>query len=56
MAKTNIPANVQIALWAKAAELGLIVELHSGPNYARQAARRIAEYPDVPVLVDHLGE
>ena len=44
------------ALWAKAADLGLMVELHIGPNYARQAARRIAEYPTVPVLIDHLGE
>jgi predicted TIM-barrel fold metal-dependent hydrolase len=44
------------ALWHAAAELGLIVELHIGPNYAASAAMLIAQYPDVPVLIDHLGE
>ncbi|MFW6195446.1 MAG: amidohydrolase family protein, partial [Chloroflexota bacterium] len=44
------------ALWDRAAELGLIVELHIGPQYARSAARRIAEHPDTPVLIDHLAE
>jgi L-fuconolactonase len=45
-----------VALWQTAAELGLIVELHIGPNYARQAAARIADYPTTPVLIDHLAE
>ena len=44
------------ALWQAAAELGLIVELHIGPNYAAQAAEGIQAYPDTPVLIDHLGE
>jgi predicted TIM-barrel fold metal-dependent hydrolase len=44
------------ALWGRAAELGLIVELHIGPNYAAQAAELIRAYPSVPVLIDHLGE
>jgi predicted TIM-barrel fold metal-dependent hydrolase len=44
------------ALWAKAAELGLIVELHIGPNYADDARRLIEAYPQTPVLIDHLGE
>jgi L-fuconolactonase len=44
------------AQWAKAADLGLVVELHIGPNYARQAAERIREFPETPVLVDHLAE
>ena len=44
------------ALWRAAAELGLIVELHIGPNYAADAAAAIAAYPGVPVLVDHLAE
>lgn len=43
-------------LWQAAAELGLIVELHIGPNYAAQVARAIAEYPPVTVLIDHLAE
>ncbi len=45
-----------VALWQAAADLGLIVELHIGPNYAAQTARRIAEHPSTPVLIDHLAE
>jgi len=44
------------AIWERAAALGLIVELHIGPNYARQVARAIEEYPAVTVLIDHLAE
>jgi predicted TIM-barrel fold metal-dependent hydrolase len=44
------------ALWRAAAELGLVVELHIGPNYAADAATAIAAYPSVPVLIDHLAE
>lgn len=44
------------ALWEKAGELGLVVELHIGPNYAAQAGEAIAAYPQVPVLIDHLAE
>ena len=44
------------AIWRAAAELGLIVELHIGPNYAAQAGEAIAAFPSVPVLIDHLGE
>lgn len=44
------------AIWDKAAALGLIVELHIGPNYAAQAAELIAAYPETHVLIDHLAE
>ncbi len=44
------------ALWEKAAELELIVELHIGPNYAAQTRDLIAAFPATPVLIDHLGE
>jgi predicted TIM-barrel fold metal-dependent hydrolase len=44
------------AIWRAAAELGLVVELHIGPNYAAQAGQAIAAFPSVPVLIDHLGE
>jgi L-fuconolactonase len=44
------------ALWQLASELGLMVELHIGPNYAAQAAEAIQTYPDVAVLIDHLAE
>jgi L-fuconolactonase len=42
--------------WAAAADLGLIVELHIGPDYAAQAEARVREFPQVPVLIDHLAE
>lgn len=44
------------AIWHTAAELGLVVELHIGPNYAVRAAALIAEYPTTTVLIDHMGE
>lgn len=44
------------ALWRRAGELGLVIELHIGPNYARQAADLAREYADYPVLIDHLAE
>jgi predicted TIM-barrel fold metal-dependent hydrolase len=45
-----------VALWKKAVDLGLIIELHIGPNYAAQASARIRDYPETPVLIDHLAE
>jgi predicted TIM-barrel fold metal-dependent hydrolase len=44
------------ALWAKAAELNLIIELHIGPNYAQGARQLIEAFPNTPVLIDHLCE
>ncbi len=43
-------------LWQTAGELGLVIELHIGPNYARQVATLVADYPSFPVLLDHLAE
>jgi predicted TIM-barrel fold metal-dependent hydrolase len=34
----------------------LIVELHIGPDYARQAGQAIAAFPGCKVLIDHLAE
>lgn len=48
-------AGVQ-ALWAAAAELGLVVELHIGPDYAAQVRPLIQAFPQTPVLIDHLAE
>ncbi len=45
-----------VALWEAAAELGLIVELHIGPNFARQTVDLIRAHPRTPVLIDHLAE
>jgi predicted TIM-barrel fold metal-dependent hydrolase len=45
------------ALWTRALELGLIIELHIGPNYARQVAAAMGELdPNARVLIDHLAE
>lgn len=44
------------ALWESAGALGLIIELHIGPNYAREVAEVIRAYPAYPVLIDHLAE
>lgn len=44
------------ALWQRAGELGLIIELHIGPDYAAQVREVLREYPDFPVLIDHLAE
>jgi L-fuconolactonase len=44
------------ALWERAASLGLSIELHVGPNVARQVADAVRDYPTTPVLIDHLAE
>jgi predicted TIM-barrel fold metal-dependent hydrolase len=44
------------ALWEMAGQLGLVIELHIGPNYAREVANVIRAYPTYPVLIDHLAE
>jgi len=44
------------ALWKKAADLDLVIELHIGPNYAAQAGKLIKEFKGCKVLIDHLAE
>ncbi len=44
------------ALWKQAVDLGLIIELHIGPNYALQASEAIRAFPGCKVLIDHLAE
>jgi predicted TIM-barrel fold metal-dependent hydrolase len=44
------------ALWEAAGELGLVIELHIGPDYGAQVAEAVKAYPDYPVLIDHLAE
>jgi len=48
-------ANV-VAMWEKAIDLRLIVELHIGPDYAKQVDALIADHPETVVLIDHLAE
>ncbi len=42
------------ALWKKAVDLNLVVELDIGPNYARDAGAAIAAFPGGKVLIDHM--
>ena len=44
------------ALWKKAVDLDLVIELHIGPNYAAQAETLIKEFSGCKVLIDHLAE
>jgi predicted TIM-barrel fold metal-dependent hydrolase len=44
------------SLWGTAADLGLIVELHLTPPFARGAAELVQRHPETPVVVDHLAE
>ncbi len=44
------------ALWEKAVELGLIVELHIGPDYGAQIASVLRDIPETVALIDHLAE
>jgi predicted TIM-barrel fold metal-dependent hydrolase len=43
-------------LWKTAGELGLLIELHIGPDYAAGATALAREFPDITVLVDHMAE
>ncbi len=43
-------------LWRAAVHLGLIVELHIGPNYAGQVRDLLDAMPETTVLIDHLAE
>ncbi len=45
-----------LALWGKAAALGLIVELHINPTAAQEAGEAISQFSDTPVIIDHLAE
>jgi len=45
-----------VALWESAAELGLWIELHIGPDFAAQIVPLVERFPNTPVLIDHLAE
>lgn len=42
-------------LWEKAADLGTVISLLILPHQMTRAAEMIKRYPDVPVIIDHLG-
>lgn len=43
------------ALWKLAGDLGLAVQVHFEPRYAPGFERYVKDFPDVRVLIDHLG-
>jgi predicted TIM-barrel fold metal-dependent hydrolase len=43
------------ALWKKAADLGLLVQLHFEPRWAPGFEPLIEEFPGTTVIIDHLG-
>ncbi|MBN9587462.1 MAG: hypothetical protein BGN85_07020 [Alphaproteobacteria bacterium 64-11] len=43
------------ALWKKAVDLDLVIELDIGANYARDAGKAIAAFPGCKVLIDHMA-
>jgi len=43
------------AIWKKALELGLIIELHMDSTYAHPVANMLRQYPESTVVVDHLA-
>ena len=42
-------------LWAKAVELGLVVELHISPESGTEVLAAMRDFPDTKVLIDHLA-
>jgi L-fuconolactonase len=44
------------ALWEKALDLNLVVELHIGPDYGFQVVELMRHYPQTRVVIDHLAE
>jgi L-fuconolactonase len=43
------------ATWRKAQSLGLAIQMHFIPHYAPQIGELAARFPEVPVILDHLG-
>ncbi len=44
------------ALWQQAVDLGLVIELHIGPSYAKQVGETIRAVSGSKVIIDHLAE
>ena len=50
-----LDAGVQ-AIWEKAVELGLIIELHMDATYALPVANMLRQCPETTLVIDHLAE
>ena len=54
----NIPSllSAQVRmLWQRTCDLGLVVQMHIVPRYARDVEELVKAFPKVTVLIDHLG-
>ena len=43
------------ATWKRCAQLGLAIQMHFLPFYAPQIAELAGQFPDMPLILDHLG-
>ena len=43
------------AFWEKVGELDLVLQLHMHPEVSRDLERMVNKYPDMRVVIDHLG-
>lgn len=41
--------------WEKAGELGIVLQIQLIPGYGKKLETMVKSYPDIPVLIDHLG-
>jgi predicted TIM-barrel fold metal-dependent hydrolase len=54
----NIPSllSAQVrTLWERAGALDLVIQMHIVPRYARDIEELVKDFPEIPVLIDHLG-
>lgn len=43
------------AFWEKVGELDIVLQLHMHPKWSREFERMVRKYPDIRVVVDHIG-
>lgn len=43
------------ATWRRAGQLGLAIQMHFLPYYSTQIYELAAQFPDIPLILDHLG-
>lgn len=48
-------SNAMKATWRRAEQLGLAIQMHFLPYYAPQIGELAAQFPNLPVILDHLG-
>jgi predicted TIM-barrel fold metal-dependent hydrolase len=51
----DMQSPTMLAVWRKAHSLGLAIQMHFIPSYARQIHALASELPQLPVILDHLA-